>query len=168
MEQIKQLSELYKEVVMRGYPTGVTIITALNEDNKPIGLTVSSFASVSIDPLMISWCIEKSAGSFTIFKNTDKFAVNILSGGQKDACYTFASRKEKDRFSKIEWELSPNNLPVLIDSYAVLECKKVQQIDAGDHLMFIGEVFYLKNNDADPMIYYRQNVGRIPENWGNL
>ncbi|MFD1707876.1 flavin reductase family protein [Siminovitchia sediminis] len=161
-----QQADLYKEI-MGGYPTGVTIITTKDKNNHPVGLTANSFASVSIDPLLILWCIDKGSGSYETFNSVDAFAVNILSGEQKDACFTFASRKEKDRFSKVEWELSSNDLPILKNIYAVLECKKVQQVDAGDHLILIGEVVDLQKNDIDPMLYYRRNVGFIPDNWGD-
>jgi flavin reductase (DIM6/NTAB) family NADH-FMN oxidoreductase RutF len=159
--------DLYKNI-MGSYPTGVTIVTTLDQDNNPVGLTVNSFSSVSIDPLLVSWCIDKGSAGYEVFKNTDRFAVNILAGDQKDACWVFSSRKEKDRFSKVDWELSANALPIIKGVFSTLECKKVQEIVAGDHLMLIGEVIDLQKNDVDPMLYYRRNVGFIPLGFGNL
>ncbi|MFA8438571.1 flavin reductase family protein [Pueribacillus sp. YX66] len=160
---IKEHSEqLYREI-MGSYPTGVTIITTLDVNNKPVGLTVNSFASVSLDPLMILWCIDKNSGSIETFKITNKFAVNILAGNQKEACWVFASRNETDRFAKVNWELSSNDLPILNDVFGVLECKKVDEIDAGDHMILIGEVINLQKNDTDPMLYFRRKVGSIRE-----
>lgn len=156
-------ADLFKEI-MGSYPTGVTIVTTMDE-NIPIGLTVNSFASVSIEPLMVLWCINKRANSYEIFKRANNFAVNILAGDQKDECFVFASSKEKDRFSKTNWELSSNNLPILDGTFGIFECKKVNQIDAGDHLILIGEVINLTKNEKDPMLYFRRDVGSIPNNW---
>jgi flavin reductase (DIM6/NTAB) family NADH-FMN oxidoreductase RutF len=157
--------ELYKEI-MGSYPTGVTIVTT-TDNNRPVGLTVNSFASVSLDPLMVLWCIDKGSDSLESFRNADMFAVNILAGHQTDACWVFASSKEKERFSKVEWELSANNLPVLKDVFGVLECKKVQEVDAGDHIILIGKVIDLDKNHTDPMLYYRRSVGPVPSREGN-
>lgn len=158
--------ELYKEI-MGSYPTGVTIVTTLDEQKKPVGLTVNSFASVSLNPLMILWCIDKGSSNYKTFKETDRFAVNILSGDQKNECFVFASSKEKDRFSKTSWELSNNKLPILGGVFGVFECKKVEQVDAGDHLIMIGKVIELKKNNTDPMLYYRRKVGFISDEWVN-
>ncbi|RNF39793.1 flavin reductase family protein [Planococcus salinus] len=156
-------TQLFKEI-MGSYPTGVTVITTKDENQKPVGLTANSFVSVSIDPLMILWCIDKKAGSWNAFDQAEKFAVNILSGDQKDACMTFASKKEPDRFSRQPWKYSDNDLPILENVYASMECKKVQQVDAGDHYILIGEVIDLsKNEELDPMMYFRRNMGPIPK-----
>lgn len=157
-------TQLFKDV-MGSYPTGVTVLTTLDVNNKPVGLTVNSFASVSLDPLMILWSIDKSAGSCEVFKKAEKFSVNILSGDQQEVCWTFASKSEQDRFSKHPWSLSKNNLPLLDNVFASLECKKVQQIDAGDHYILIGEVLEVTKNEQDPMLYFRRKVGNVPEQW---
>ncbi|MFS0646524.1 flavin reductase family protein [Siminovitchia sp. 179-K 8D1 HS] len=150
----------YKEI-MGSYPTGVSIVTTMDDD-KPVGLTVNSFASVSLDPLLVSWCIDKKSSSIEAFNKSDRFAVNILSGHQKEECFIFADSKESDRFSKTSWERSSNDLPILKNVFAVLECKKVQEIDAGDHILLIGEVIHLQKNDHKPMFYYQRNVSVVP------
>lgn len=164
METLDKSIELYKEI-MGGYPTGVTIITATNEINEPIGMTVNSFTSVSLDPLMVLWCIDKRASNINAFKTSNKFAVNILAGNQKELCWVFANKNEKNRFAKSDWKFSENGLPILEDVYAVLECRKVQEIESGDHFIIIGEVIDLRKNDVEPMLYYRRTVGSIPSGW---
>lgn len=158
--------QLYKEI-MGSYPTGVTIVTTTDSENRPVGLTVNSFASVSLEPLLVLWCLDKRSGSIAAFKQTEKFAVNILSSEQKEACWTFASSKEKDRFAKVSWQMSDNQLPVLNDVFGAFECKKVNAIEAGDHIIFIGEVINITKNDRTPMLYYKRNIGSVPENWAN-
>lgn len=158
--------QLYKEI-MGSYPTGVTIVTTTDSENRPVGLTVNSFASVSLEPLLVLWCLDKRSGSLPAFKQADRFAVNILSGDQKEACWTFASSKEKDRFAKVSWEMSDHQLPILNNVFGAFECKKVNEIDAGDHIIFIGEVINIKKNDVVPMLYYKRNIGTVPESWAN-
>ncbi len=148
------------------YPTGVTVVTTFDEANNPIGLTVNSFASVSLDPLLILWSIDKKSGSCPAFIEAEKFAVNILADDQADICTLFASKVE-DRFSQCKWEESERNLPVLSGSLAQLECKTAKQIDAGDHIIFIGEVIHIHNEDKNPLLYHRRNFGPIPEEFYN-
>ena len=156
--------QVFKEI-MGSYPTGVTVITTVDSNNNPVGLTANSFASVSIEPLMILWSIDKNSGSCEIFKKAEKFSINILAGNQQDICWTFSSKSEQDRFSKQPWRLSENNLPVLENVFASLECKKVEQIDAGDHFILIGEVIDLNKNRQEPMLYFRRKVGSVPDQW---
>lgn len=148
------------------YPTGVTVVTTFDKQNNPIGLTVNSFASVSLDPLLILWSIDKKSGSYQTFLEVEKFAVNILADDQADVCSLFASKVE-DRFSQCKWEKSERQLPVLSDSLAQLECKTAKQIDAGDHVIFIGEVIHIHNEEKNPLLYHRRNFGAIPSNFYN-
>lgn len=164
MEKGNNSIALFKEI-MGGYPTGVTIITSTNEKNEPIGMTINSFTSVSLDPLMVLWCIDKGASNFNGFITSNKFAVNILAGNQKDLCWLFANKNEKNRFTKANWQFSENGLPILDDVYAVLECQKVQEIDSGDHFILVGEVVDLRKNDVEAMLYYRRTVGFLPSGW---
>ena len=156
---------LFKEV-MGNYPTGVTVVTTVDGHHIPLGLTVNSFASVSIDPLLILWSIDKSASSYQSFKKIDKFAVHILSCDQSEICNLFAS-KDTDRFEKCDWNLSEYNLPIIAGVSGVLQCKTAKTIDAGDHTILIGEVVDIKNENKEPLLYHKRNVGKIPEEFYN-
>ncbi|MEK3937090.1 flavin reductase family protein [Sporosarcina sp. FSL W7-1349] len=163
----KEMSEqLFKEV-MGSYPSGVTVITTIDQKGNPIGLTANSFVSVSIEPLLVLWCIDKRANSYSAFGPADKFAVNILAADQAEACWTFASKTEADRFGKQDWSLSENGLPILTGSFASLECKKVQEVDAGDHYILIGEVIDIEKSELDPMLYFKRKVGAVPLEFGS-
>jgi flavin reductase (DIM6/NTAB) family NADH-FMN oxidoreductase RutF len=157
--------QLFKEI-MGSYPTGVTVITALDPLGNPVGLTVNSFASVSLEPTLILWSIDRKASNYKVFTQQTHFAVHILAGDQKDVCWSFAG-KESDRFSKVQWKLSDNNLPIISDVFGVMQCKCVQLIEAGDHTILLGEVINLWKNNKEPMLYFRRNVGNVPEGWGN-
>lgn len=153
----------FKEA-MGNYPTGVTVVTAFDANKKPIGLTVNSFASVSLEPLLILWSIDKRVSTYSDFLNTEKFSVNILAADQSDLCTLFSSRVA-DRFSQCDWKESGLNLPVLSDALAVLQCKTVQQIEAGDHTILIGEVLDIQNESKEPLLYHRRTIGSIPEDF---
>ncbi|MGE7623764.1 flavin reductase family protein [Viridibacillus sp. NPDC096237] len=144
------------------YPTGVTVVTTFNENHEPMGLTVNSFASVSLDPLLILWSIDKKSKSYNEFMKTKKFAVNILASDQQELCNLFSSKVE-NRFSQCIWQESVQRLPILDDTLSVLECETVQQVDAGDHTVIIGHVINIENTEKEPLLYHRRNVGAIPE-----
>ncbi|MBS4210011.1 flavin reductase family protein [Bacillus sp. FJAT-50079] len=159
MDTIQQ----YKEV-MGNYPTGVTVVTTFDQEHKPVGLTVNSFASVSLDPLLILWSIDKSVSTYDTFLQTEKFAVNILAEDQADLCMLFASRLE-DRFSQCDWKESEFQLPILSNTLAVLQCQVFKKVDAGDHTIFIGEVKHIHNEEKQPLLYHRRNAGAIPQDF---
>ena len=162
MTNVQTTSEqLFKEV-MGNYPSGVTVITTVDQDQQPIGLTANSFVSVSIDPLLVLWCIDKHSGSLESFEKSDYFAVNILAADQNTACWTFANRTEPDRFSKVDWKWSEKKVPLIENSFATFECEKDQVIDAGDHYILLGKVINIQKNDKEPMLYYRRKTGAVP------
>lgn len=143
------------------YPTGVTVVTALNDENQPIGLTVNSFASVSIDPLLILWSLDKKSQLHDHFLAAKKFAVNILASDQAHLCTLFSS-KVPDRFAQAQWTTSTQGLPILHNTLSVLQCETFKQVDAGDHTIFIGQVVAIDNHDKEPLLYHRRKIGQIP------
>jgi flavin reductase (DIM6/NTAB) family NADH-FMN oxidoreductase RutF len=154
---------LFKEV-MGNYPTGVTVVTTVNEQGVPLGLTVNSFASVSLDPLLILWSIDKRVSSYEEFIKTDKFAVHVLASDQSDICSLFAS-KGVDRFGNCEWKLSEHSLPIIAGASGVMQCKMYKTIEAGDHTILIGEVIDIISEKKEPLLYHRRKFGGIPENF---
>lgn len=151
---------LFKEV-MGNYPTGVTVVTTANEQGVPLGLTVNSFASVSLDPMLILWSIDKRVSSYEPFTKADKFAVHILAHDQGDICSLFATRGT-DRFNNCKWKLSTHKLPIIAETAAVLQCKTFQTMEAGDHTILIGEVIALDNHQKAPLLYHKRTFGGIP------
>ena len=161
MNGILDKQDLFKEA-LGNYPTGVTIVTTTDENNNPLGLTVNSFASVSLDPLLVLWSIDHKVSSIEAFKNSGKFAIHILSGNQSELCKTFAS-KNVDRFASCNWSFSPLELPVIEGAFAVLECETYKTIEAGDHTILIGKVQDIQvNKELNPMLYHRRHFGEIP------
>lgn len=151
---------LYKEV-MGNYPTGVTVVTAFDHNQKPMGLTVNSFTSVSLEPLLILWSIDKRARSYENFMKVDKFSVNLLGADQADLCTLFSSKVD-DRFHQCDWKTSDLNLPVFPSALATLQCRTFKKVEAGDHMIIIGEVLDIQNRGTEPLLYHKRIIGGIP------
>lgn len=137
------------------FPTGVTVITTLDAEGNPVGVTASSFNSVSMDPTLVLWSIDKGAHSLSAFENAEHFAVNILSRDQVATSNNFASRGE-DKFANAEYTAGLGGAPVLNDYAAQFECKTWAVYEGGDHLILVGEVLgYRYNDDVEPLVFAR-------------
>lgn len=146
---------------MANYPTGVSVVTAIDENANPIGLTVNSFASVSLDPLLVLWSIDEGVSTFERFKKAEQFAINILANTQEEVATLFAS-SNKDRFANSEWNLSQYKLPIIKGAVATIQCKTHKKVKAGDHVILIGEVFDISLDNKLPLLYHGRKMGSLP------
>ena len=142
---------------MRVYPQGVTVVTAGGRGG-PVGLTVSSFTSVSLNPPLVLVSIAKSSGVYEELKGAQAYAVNFLADDQKILSDRFAGRTGgKDRFEGMKFARGATGSPVIAGARAVLECKAWKVYDGGDHSLFVGEVVVAKTfNSKRPLVYYSQ------------
>lgn len=138
------------------FATGVTVVTTLHPDSKaPAGVTVSAFSSLSLDPPLVLFCLGNKTSSIDSFKSNGHFAINVLSETQRDLSIRFASRSE-DKWAGMEWETGLGGVPLLSGCLATLECKLVNTIEGGDHLIFVGEVQNLTHQEGGaPLVYFR-------------
>jgi len=121
------------------FATGVTIITTRAPDGEPLGLTVNSFNSVSLDPPMVLWSMAETALSLPIFRDAEYWAVHVLSSAQEDLSTRFAMRSE-DKFAGLDLEEGIGGIPMLTNCTARFQCKTAFQYEGGDHVIFVGEV----------------------------
>ena len=136
------------------FATGVTVVTALDPDGQPVGLTASSFNSVSLSPPLVLWSLSKRAGSMPAFTQGSHYAINILAAGQRLLAERFAS-KDVDRFAGVAFRQGAGGAPVLEGSAAVFECYNRSQYEEGDHIIFVGEVERCERHEgALPLIYH--------------
>jgi flavin reductase (DIM6/NTAB) family NADH-FMN oxidoreductase RutF/pimeloyl-ACP methyl ester carboxylesterase len=143
------------------FATGVTIVTSLDPEGKPIGLTANSFTSVSLDPPLILFCLAKSSGSLDALSKASHFAINVLHMGQQLSSNRFA-RRDEERFDAVDWERWQSGVPILSGSLASFECERHEIVDAGDHLVFIGRVMMAKFEPRrDPLLYFRGKYRRL-------
>lgn len=161
MKSSEENIEKFK-VAMANHPTGVSVVTTSDDNGVPAGLTVNSFASVSLDPLLVLWSIDNNVSTYEAFEKTDRFAVNILSEAQRDLAILFSS-KEHDRFTHCKWQMSDHLLPTFTDSAATLECKLFKRVVAGDHIILIGEIIDIQVNDVNPLLYHSRKLAAFPK-----
>lgn len=136
------------------FATGVTIMTAQNAVGEKVGVTANSFNSVSLDPALILWSIDKNSSSFRIFQESTHFAVNILSAAQIELSNKFAKRGE-DKFAKVEFDLGDTNTPLFKNCSAAFECEKYNIIEGGDHWIILGKVVKFHDHGRSPLLYHQ-------------
>jgi len=136
------------------FATGVAIVTTLGPDGRPVGMTINSFNSVSMDPPLVLWSIAKKAPSYDAFRANRGFVVNILSEHQLDLCLQF-SRPSEDKFAGVDFEPGLNGIPQLTGAAAHLECVTHDRVEGGDHTIIIGRVIGLRASDAQPLLFHR-------------
>ena len=139
------------------YSTGVTVVTSIDNDRNPIGMTVNSFTSVSLLPALVLWCIDKKQPSYNSFMNAEGYAVNILSKDQNDICYKFASQLD-NKFQNVDWKISENGFPLLKNSLAWFDCKKWNYYAGGDHEILVGEVTSFDSLELEPLTYWNGQI----------
>lgn len=141
------------------FPTGICVITCNDNNGKPLGITVNSFNSVSLNPPLILWSINKDTHSADVFTHAENFAVNILADDQAAISNQFASNVP-DRFVGIDFKKGIADVPVLDGAVAHLQCKKWQVYDGGDHDIIIGEVIdSFTDESKNSLVYYKGNYG---------
>ncbi|MCA1748555.1 MAG: flavin reductase family protein [Parasphingopyxis sp.] len=137
------------------FGTGVTVVTTLDKDGGPVGLTANSFTSVSLDPELLLVCLSRQSNSLRHFTASNHFAVNVLHIGQKKTAQLFAT-PGAPRFQDTPWEAWHAGVPILSDSLANFECAKYAEYDGGDHVILVGRVLRVRHDhDYDPLLYYR-------------
>ncbi|MGB0901743.1 flavin reductase [Halocynthiibacter sp.] len=136
------------------FMTGVTVVTTHDQDGNPLGFTANSFTSVSLDPPLVLVCLANSSRNYDAFNDATGFAVNILAEDQKEVSNTFA-RPVDDRFAAVEWKNGPQGSPVFEGVSAWFDCTMFNRVEAGDHLILIGEVKAFENNTHPGLGYAR-------------
>lgn len=143
------------------FGTGITVVTTVDENGAPVGLTANSFTSVSLDPPLILFCLKRGSANLPIFERSGRFAVNVLHIGQQPTSIAFASRTA-DRFDGLAWETWESGVPILTGSLASFECDTHAVHDGGDHVVFIGRVRRAAFEPSrDPLLYFRGKYRRL-------
>lgn len=133
-------------------------MTALDLVGKPVGLTVNSFNSVSLDPPLILWSIDRRGSFFDCFARCDRFAVNVLGVGQKDLASRFAGAPAH-RFDGVAADPGIGGIPLLKDCIAWFECRTRERFDGGDHLILIGLVERFAQSPGQELLYFGGSYG---------
>ena len=149
------------------FATGVTVVTALDPAGEPIGLTISSFNSVSLDPPLILWSLSLGSPMLESFRNASHYSVNVLSADQQNLSDRFASRSN-EHFADLPQRTGLGGAPLIEGCCAWFECRNEAHYPGGDHLIFVGHVERFAQGEAgSPLIFhgsrYRQLATRTSE-----
>lgn len=145
-------SKMFRNALGR-FATGVTVVTACDVDTGFVGTTASSFNSVSMDPPLILWSIDKGARSLPAYKNAEYFVVNVLAADQVAMSNHFA-RKQENKFIDIDYNLSQRGIPTLPGCSAVFHCKNRFQYEGGDHIIIVGEVEEFTASERNSLLFH--------------
>lgn len=142
------------------FASGVTIVTTSDADGRPAGLTVSAFASLSLEPPLVLVCVDHKAQSYPALKDNRGFAVNVLSTDHEVISRRFASTR-LDKFDGVPYHMSALGLPLLGGALAHIECVTVNRHVEGDHTIFVGRVEAGATADGEPLLYHRGKYKRF-------
>jgi flavin reductase (DIM6/NTAB) family NADH-FMN oxidoreductase RutF len=141
------------------FASGVSIITSEHQ-GVLYGMTVSSFASLSLRPPLVLICIDKAVPSHDGIKQAGQFVVNILDKRQEHLSRRFATTAD-DKFKGVAWHSGTLGLPVLDRVLAVIECRLYTVFDGGDHTIYVGEVIDASIDEGTPLLYYRRGYHEL-------
>ncbi len=137
------------------FPTGVTVVTTSAADGSPVGVTVSSFTSLSLDPPLVLFCLDHKSDWLGAFRQNSHFGVNVLRQEQRELSIRFGS-KIGERWKGVPLDRGASGVPFLQGCLATLECAVTNIVAGGDHEIFIGQVEHLTHSEAgDPLVYFR-------------
>jgi flavin reductase (DIM6/NTAB) family NADH-FMN oxidoreductase RutF len=141
------------KLAMSHFASGVTVVTT-EHDGTRYGMTVASFASLSLHPPLVLVCIEKSVKTHDALIAAGAFAVSILGLAQQDISNRFASKTD-DKFAGIATRRGELGMPGIDGATCTIECRLWNRLEGGDHTIFIGEVVDVQTSEGAPLVYYR-------------
>ena len=144
------------------FVTGVTIVTCRSAEGQAVGLTANSFNALSLDPPLVLWSLRRESPSIEAFTEATHFTVNVLAEEQIDLSRRFA-RPSAAKFEKGEWRDGQGGAPMLAGCVAVFECRRRSHHEAGDHILFIGEVERIARSAASPLVYHAGHYRSLGE-----
>lgn len=142
------------------FASGVTIVTAREAGGRDVGMTVSAFSSLSLEPPMVLVCIDHGASVAPVLEHCDHFAVNVLADGQEALSRRFAER-EVDRFDGVPYHRGERGVALLDGALAHLECRVHTRYPGGDHTILVGAVEAAAAHEGHPLVYFRSEYGRF-------
>ncbi|MCT9008501.1 flavin reductase family protein [Streptomyces sp. NPDC054766] len=149
--------------LMRSFPTGVAVVTAVNRHDRPHGMTCTSLSSVTLDPPSLLVCLNTASGTLAAMRDSGAFTVNLLHARGRDAAEIFSSPVE-ERFARVGWRPAPRlGQPWLEqDAFAFAECRLSATTVVGDHTVVFGEVVHVEQKTDTPLLYGQQRFSQWP------
>jgi 3-hydroxy-9,10-secoandrosta-1,3,5(10)-triene-9,17-dione monooxygenase reductase component len=148
--------------VLGHFPTGVTVITADPPGHSPVGITIGSFTSVSLDPPLVGFLPQKNSQSWPHIERSGSFCVNVLGEAQGDLCWKFTKMND-ELYDDVDWRKAPSGSPILAGAIAWIDCDIEQVVDAGDHWFVLGRVRHLDATDGAPLLFFKGKLGTFTQ-----
>lgn len=143
------------------FASGVCVVTTQARNGQALGVTISSFCSVSLEPPLVLFCLGKNTSNLDAYAASSCFAVNVLAESQMDLSENFA-RQSDDKFQGISFQKGKNGCPIFQGCVATLECKLIDTHDGGDHIIIVGRVDRLGTTQGGaPLLRYRGDYANI-------
>ncbi len=156
MTQVKQHRSLRD--AFGQFATGVTVVTTRDADNQPIGITANSFASVSLEPPLVSWCVDKSSTRYKEFVDAEFFTISVLTAEQQEVSNLFAMRSwDKTVFDDADWFEGMNAVPQIEGVSARFHCKTAHLYEGGDHIIIVGSVLDYESDASEALVFFQGN-----------
>jgi len=144
------------------FATGVTVVTTTNSNDEPVGLTANSFASVSLEPPMVSWSVDKSASRFAEFESAKYYTISVLNEEQEDLSNHFATYSWDDNaFNNIDWYKGHNGVPQLNNVSARFHCRLEHAFEGGDHIILLGIVEDYDSEPQEPLVFFQGDYRQL-------
>ncbi len=143
-----------------GFATGVAVVTTKLSDQDALGLTVNSFASLSLEPPLVLWSIDRRSDTLKAFERSDHFVVNVLTNEQQEIA-DHCSKPGDHAVTGFVHEIGLNDIPILSNAKAIFECDVFDRVDGGDHIIIVGKVRQFANTNAAPLLYYEGNYASL-------
>jgi len=159
---MKEIEDTLFVQLMSAFAAGVAVVTALDEDDKPRGLTTTAVTSVSRTPPLLLVCVDTGSRTLPAIRHSGGFVVNFIGSGHAEIALRFASKAD-DKFGSVRWRAGAGGAPILHEhSHAWADCRVEREIEAGDHVVFIAGI--VDGGLADdgihlPLTYYRRSFG---------
>lgn len=149
--------------IMGHFVTGITVVTSVKADGQTYGITVNSFTSVSLEPLLVLICLDNRLSGFDSFREGKLFGVSILAEDQEDVSRYFAQRG-LDR-TQAQYSKGSTGIPLVAGALATLECEIVETFPGGDHTIFLGQVLACglrpEAEKRGALVYFKSRYGRL-------
>lgn len=153
--------ELFRRVLSH-FAAGVTVVTTVDRERRPHGLTATAFTSVSLEPPLVLVCVDKKAETYPQFEPAGIFAVNFLSLEQREISQRFA-KHGGDKFNGLGWRPGVLGAPLLDDTIGHVECRIRNWYEGGDHTIMVGEIESAAALDGEPLLHFRQAYRRVSD-----
>ena len=152
-------ADTFRRLLSR-FASGIAIITA-RDGGRDVGMTVSAFCSVSLNPPLVLVCVDRSASMHQLLLRHPKLGISIVACDHEPVCRRFADKNETRRFEGVPFTRGESRVALLDDAMAHLECQLVSHCEAGDHTIFIAEVERGAMHEGRPLVYYRGQFAQL-------